>query len=524
MITVTPQGNVYLCDVPLENDYKNQLTFDDLQDQLNYFNSKIVKSFDNYTYIKKDNIIKVGVNIDEIMGCNYLFYRNNGFTNKYYFCFITSKEYINENVTALTIETDVFQTYQFNIEYNISFIEREHVNSDGYGEHTVPETLETGEFIYQDIQKLDIGTSHIVISSTVNPTTLTANNGGTFGGVPSGARYYLCKDTESLKGALNHLSNNGKGDAVLGVFLEPDFITGYNYTQTQWDSAGLYDIPDSIDATEGVGASIPLNPVDIDGYIPKNKKLFINPYFTVIISNNQGGSFIYNIEDFYDSGNHMGDFNLYGVLTPGGSVRLIPVNYKVTNKSVNIDVDPTYKYENNEFGLTLGKLPIGSWSSDVYTNWLTQNGVSIALNTTTGLLNQEIGDHVGHLNTIGNSVINVWQHSLVPHEAQGNLNSGDVTYSHNMMTYTIYISTIKREYAKIIDDYYSAFGYKVNAYKRPNITGRRNWNYVKTIDCNFDGDIPQEDLNILKGMFNKGVTFWHNPNTMNDYSQNNDII
>ena len=220
----------------------------------------------------------------------------------------------------------------------------------------------------------------------------------------------------------------------------------------------------------------------------------------------------------------MGSFNVYGVLTPGGSVRLIPENYKVTNKSVNIDVDPTYKYENNEFGLTLGKLPIASWSSDIYTNWLTQNGVSIALNTTTGLLNQEIGDHVGHLNTIANSVINVWQHSLVPHEAQGNLNSGDVTYSHDMMTYTIYISTIKREYAKIIDDYYSAFGYKVNAYKIPNITGRRNWNYVKTIDCNFDGDIPQEDLNILKGMFNKGVTFWHNPNTMNDYSQNNDII
>ena len=141
MITVTPQGNVYLCNVPLENDYKNQLTFDSLQDQLTYFNSKIVKTFDNYTYMKKDNVIKVGVNIDEILGCNYLFYRNTGFSNKLYFCFITDKEYINENVTALYIETDVYQTYQFDMTFDYSFVEREHVDDDTVGKHTIPESL-----------------------------------------------------------------------------------------------------------------------------------------------------------------------------------------------------------------------------------------------------------------------------------------------------------------------------------------------------------------------------------------------
>lgn len=524
MITVTPQGNVYLCKTPLENDYKNQLTFTNLENQFNYFNSKVVKTYDNYTYIKKDSVIKVGVNIDEIIECNYLFYRNTGFTNKYYYCFITDKEYINENCTALTIETDVFQTWMFDIEYNISFIEREHVASDGYGEHTVPESLETGEYIYQDIQNTSVGDSHVVISSTVNPTTLVANAGASYGGIPSGTCYYLCKDTASLNSALNNLSNAGKGDAVLSIFLAPDFITGYNYSQTPWDSGGLYALPNTGVATEGTGIALNINPTQIDGYTPKNKKLFINPYYTFVVSNNQGGALVYNIEDFYDSGNHTGGFNLYGVITPGASVRLIPENYKVTDESFEIKDDPNYKYETNEYGLTLGKLPIASWSSDVYTNWLTQNGVSIALDTTMNLLNQQIGDQVGHFNTVANSVINVWQHSLVPHEARGNLNSGDVTYAHGLMTYTTYITTIKKEYAKIIDDYFSAYGYKVNSYKRPNITGRRNWNYVKTIDCNFDGDIPQEDLTIIKGIFNKGVTLWHNPNTMYDYTQNNDII
>ena len=524
MVTVTPQGIIYLCNTPLENDYKNQLTFTTAQKQLEYFNSKVIKEFDNYTYIKKDNVIKLGVNIDEIIGCNYLFYKNTGFTNKWYFCFISNKEYINENVTAITIETDVFQTYQFDVTYKTSFIEREHVNSDGYGEHTVPEALETGEYIYQDIQTTDIGDSHIVILSTVNPTTLTANSGGMYGGVPSGALYYLCRDNTALNSALNNLANNGKADSVLAVFLAPDFITGYDYIHTSWDTMGLYLLPNTTSAATGTGIAFNINPTTIDGYTPKNKKCFINPYYTFIVSNNQGGSMVYNIEDFYDNGTHTGGLNLYGVISAGASVRLIPENYKVTNKSFEIEDDPTYKYETNEYGLTMGKLPIGSWSSDVYTNWLTQNGVSIALNTTDGLLNQEIGDHVGHLNTIGNSVISIWQHSLVPTEARGNINSGDVTYGHGLMTYTTYISTIKREYAKIIDDYFSAFGYKVNAYKTPNITGRAYWNYVKTIDCNIEGNIPTEHLNILKGVFNKGITFWHDPTKFLDYSQNNAIV
>ena len=85
-------------------------------------------------------------------------------------------------------------------------------------------------------------------------------------------------------------------------------------------------------------------------------------------------------------------------------------------------------------------------------------------------------------------------------------------------------TSFKFEYAKIIDDYFSMFGYKINIVKVPNITGRRNWNNKKTIDCNFDGDIPQTDLNIIKTMFNNGVTLWHNPSTMYNYSNSYNIV
>jgi hypothetical protein len=84
--------------------------------------------------------------------------------------------------------------------------------------------------------------------------------------------------------------------------------------------------------------------------------------------------------------------------------------------------------------------------------------------------------------------------------------------------------SIKQEYAVILDKYMDMFGYKVNNVKIPNITGRVNWNFVKTIDCNFEGDIPQSHLQIIKQIFNNGVTLWHNANTMYDYSQSNSIV
>ena len=55
-ITVTPQGNIYLCKTKLESDYKNQLTFTNKENQETYFNSKIITTFDNYTYIKNQRM------------------------------------------------------------------------------------------------------------------------------------------------------------------------------------------------------------------------------------------------------------------------------------------------------------------------------------------------------------------------------------------------------------------------------------------------------------------------------------
>ena len=524
MITITPQGQVYLCKTPLENDYKNQLTFANANSQLTYFNSTIQKTFDNYTYIKKDNVVKVGANIDEIIDCNYLFYKNTGFTNKRYFCFITNMEYVSENCTQITFETDCYQTWLFQIEYKQSFVEREHVNDDTVGLHTVPENLETGDYISCKLQPsfYSIPETCFVVATTEQITESYA----TFNQLlPIGLYYYGLTTLKGIQDLIKSLDEKGKGDTVNSVFVTlKDFFYSWG-TMTgvdgQISSSIRFDYSNQIEVNK-------VNYLGND-YVPKNNKLLTFPYSFLQVSNHSGQIVNYNWENFNlldIASDGKIKFNIKGTITPGGSMKAYPINY---NNILN-------DYDDN---IVIGKLPIGAYNNDVYTNWLTQNGVNIGLNVVSSGL--QVASGVGMMATgggalagagnvasgvlsIANTLGSVYQHSLIPDSVSGNVNCGDVNFTLGLTNLEFKRMSIKNEYARIIDNYFSMFGYKINRVKVPNITGRSNWNYVKTIDCNFDGDIPQTDLNIIKAMFNNGVTLWHNPNTMYNYSNSNNIV
>lgn len=268
-------------------------------------------------------------------------------------------------------------------------------------------------------------------------------------------------------------------------------------------------------------------PSTLNGYTPKNKKLLTFPYCFLNVSNNNGSNNTYQYELFndYDEAPNKCIFNFKGVPTIGASVKMTPSNYK------NIQEE-----NHEEEGLMAGKFPTLSWSNDEYINWLTQNSVNIGLGVASNLIT--IAGGVGMIATgggalagagavvsggmgIANTMGQIYEHSLTPNSARGNINGGDINSCSKKNGFFFYKMSIKQEYARIIDDFFSAYGYKVNAYKIPNITGRTNWNYVKTIDANITGNIPQQDLQEIKNIFNNGVTFWHNPNTFLDYSQNN---
>ena len=106
------------------NSYNYIKLFSNEVEQGNYFNSlPSLIIADKTGYIKTREYIDIKVNYDKLIeeGYNYLEF-SNGYKNIY--AFITNKEYRNEKVTRLYYEIDVCQTYQFDFQFDNSFVER----------------------------------------------------------------------------------------------------------------------------------------------------------------------------------------------------------------------------------------------------------------------------------------------------------------------------------------------------------------------------------------------------------------
>lgn len=97
------------------------------------------------------------------------------------------------------------------------------------------------------------------------------------------------------------------------------------------------------------------------GLTVKNNKCYTYPYNYLYVTNNCGTNNIYKYEDF--SSNNC-QFENQLSLSIGCSGRLVPKYYK------------NMEYNEDE-SIALGKYPTCAWSSDAFTNWLTQNSVNI---------------------------------------------------------------------------------------------------------------------------------------------------
>ena len=196
---------------------------------------------------------------------------------------------------------------------------------------------------------------------------------------------------------------------------------------------------------------------------------------------------------------------------------MIPINYN--GSEINCDE-----------GLNLGKYPQLNWATDMYTNWLTQNGVNVAtslvgstaMTVASGMTGNALGV-VGGVSGIANSLNEVYKASLIPPQTAGNINCGDVIASMHENTFHMYRMTIKQEYAQIIDKYFDMFGYKVNMVKVPNTNHRKSYWYTKTINCDVIGSLPNKDIQKIKECYDQGVTFWRSETQMGNYYADNSI-
>ena len=545
---VVPDSDIILIKSPLKLDNYNQITFGSASNQESYFMSLPHLEYDGCTYVRKDGVIRYNTDKEEnpnaprfenLLEYNYCMYKNDSYQDKWFYAFVTDVKYVNDGMSEVTIETDAFQTWQFNLNYMNSYIEREHVSDDTIGLHTLPEGLETGDYVCNAIQNLwsNGKDCYVAAMTTVIPDDLPVNTFHTrYGGVFTGGTIIVFQDYLSACNFTRGMDLINKPEGITAMFMIPKSLCG---TISSWTLCGFTKdshtinfscaVPPYTDTETLLNTASVGRPSTLNGYTPRNNKLFTYPYNYFYVSNTTGMDVDFHYEDFV---NNSPSFKTIGCLTIGGSIRCVPINY---NKLA--DSNTSYNHFNS--GIQGAKYPVCGWTNDAFTNWLTEQSVNNNLAVAGGVAGivaggvmiatgagavAGVGLIAGGIGSIASTMKAIHQHSMIPPQTRGNTNTGDVAYASGSFEFPCYKMSVRYEYAKMIDDFFTMYGYKVNRLATPNIHKRTNWDYIKTIDVNIEGNVPEQDLEKIRSLFNNGCTFWHNTSTFLNYSASNGIL
>ena len=570
---IPPNSDVVLCrGVPIESDYRHTLYFDSVAAQNNYFFSKAFKQFHNVSYQReRRNVITLEIPATQVYACNYLLFKNTSYGEKWFFAFVNSVEYVNDNVTDIYYELDVMQTWMFEYTLSQCMVEREHSVTDKIFENTKPENIGYGELMCGVSQNLL--SSHGLLGEYACVITSKPYSSGD---VPIKLYSQFCPvygyigRAEDMNVIVQEFVRTGWQDAVLSV-------TVGNKLMAQGADETHFDMPKQVPKEDfkfvcyGVTSGINEGEEQFkdqlpNGYKPRNKKLFSYPYNQLWVSNNQGTVNEYRYEDFKidkDGFFHM-EVAASGISSP--ECVLYPLDYRGVAKYY-------------DHALVLTGYPTVPWIGDTYKAYMAMNrnqienavftqganglmntisaflggamtvnnaadmlqaakadasnaGQTVSKTTKTGLRQQAMGGIFSAIGTAGTSVVDymttVWQVeaklkdvSNIPPNVGGLSGAGSVTNALSRFDYSAYYMCVKPEYAEIVDKFFDMFGYNTCTVKVPNTHSRPHWNYVKTIGCEIQGFLPQEAANIIKAVYDHGVTFWKNGDEVGNYTLDN---
>ena len=550
-------SEIIICkNIKLDKNYSNVL---------NYTEEKMVElcranqqaSLSNYSFINQDrNIITTGFSYADCLKCNYIAFQNSDYDNKWFFAFIDDVIFSSDSATQIKFTIDVWATWWDYWQASRCFVVREHVADDTRGLHTVPEDLETGDYMNcyeENFDSLGANISDLcyVLASTTSWKTKKdafsdaeaqePNGGAMYFGVYSGAKFYRMNTEKDVKEALSQMAEAGQIDNVVSVFMAPKILcpekekdsNDASYGDREIKSILLpYSLSKAFNRWDMIGSNI-------DNYTPRNKKLLCYPYSYLMVSNGVGGNSIYKYEDFYytseDESSTMIQFEIALSLVPSISGKIIPRYYKGLSR-------------NYDYGIPLGKYPICAFQTDSYTNWLVQNSVNIlgeritndqmtmGASIATGIVGigasiatgNIAGAGLGVMSTgigVANSIQSMRNHENIPPQTTQSQATGDVTCALGYIAPRVYNISIKPEYARIIDEYFDRFGYKVNRTKVPNLQGRPHWSYIQ-IASNEQigyGSVPSAYMQLINNICQKGVTIWKNHAEIGDFTLDNTI-
>lgn len=517
MSGISPDSNIKIYkNVPLDNTYNHTLYFANLAAQNAYFHgvASVQHSLTAQSYQRvRKGAMRIAVNAENLYTCNYLAFQNHAYGTKWFYAFITSVEYVNDTTSEVTFEIDVMQTYFFDVTLKQCFVEREHSETDELFGNIQPEPVSVGEYI-DSTETGTIGSNansspFIIVAKSADST----HQGNVVDNVFSGCQLiaFRLDDGASLVQFLDNYI--AQPDEILNIYMCPKQLYE-SYIQT-----GGQPLGGNVQATgEDVPVTTCSGTEDFDGYVPKNKKLYTYPYNFVRIDNNSGQSLNLRYE-----------FGLYGTIytsihgTLSSPVRMIlrPKYYKNRNNNSKSE------------SLTLDGYPICSWNVDAYKQWLSQNSIPVALQSVAGVGTSAIAAAfsvhpigamaTGIIGTVAHVLSQNYEASIAADQCRGNIANGNVNFARNEMNFYYTRTHITKEYARVIDDFFTMFGYATNRVKYPNRSARSHWNYTKTVGCVVVGNAPAEDVKAICQIYDNGITFWKNASEVGNYSLSNDV-
>lgn len=542
---VAPQGVVYLGSVPWNPDYRH-VYYDVLGNAPSIISQFCTLSTEGYTYLRESTDIRVPYNADDIYGINYCVYMNN---NKWFFAFVNTITYVNNNTSLLHLEEDIWQTWGASIDWHACFVAREHVSSDGIGEHLInepafPFEVETTEQSFIDystdsviiimtnaVPHINDGTSMFIAQQDINIDGSDPVSGkGRYAGLYQGAKPYAFTNPVTAGHFLDNLNKAGAAESVCAVFLFPEDFLDFD--------DNTHEVTPFLTAKRSQRRYIA--PKKCGGnYVPRNKKLLTFPYSYTNISGMNGT----NLTIQYEKNRNVDD------------------GFQIDIEQI-IPFDPTAKafvtvplYDGSEDGTTdvNGEYIIGtscapqiSWVYGHYQNWAAQNvdmmekrlnldmaeivgtGIGIALVAGVlcppmGLAAAALGSSaiIGGISDMYKAAGEIQSQKKIPDHVMS-ASTDNNYFAINHQGFIIRSKSIMADYARSIDDFFDQFGYEVDRIKVPNRTGRPSWNYVKTVAANVGGNIPADRLAVINACLDAGVTFWHTSDVGN-YSLSNGL-
>ena len=534
--------------IHIDRQYTNVLSYSEAQ-MLELCQSNLVAKADNYSFLRPTGSIMAGFTYAQCLQANYIAFQNPDYSNKWFFGWIDDIIYKGDKNTEITFTVDAWSTWFDKWQKKTCFINRQHTNDDTIGLHTIPENLDVGEVVQERITEdlaygndfgywIAVASNWKIKDGSSGAELSESDKGAQYSGITVydntvfGTQLFFFNITDlsnfrDLVLLLLRTNADGHIEDVQNIFILPNVAIEQSKL-TQHTAKLISDDNTFNFYTMSYDMSPEKFNTDIDkitsfyDYTPKNNKCFVYPYNYLFVSNNQGSNNIYKYEDF---NTEKCIFENQFSIAIGGSGRIVPKNYKGMAT-------------NDDEALALGKYPTCAWSSDAFTNWLTQNSVNMAvsLGLTAGSIASTIatggatapalaGAVMSVAGNIGNTIGQFYQASLLPNINGGQAN-GDVIWACNRNKFTFRQMRVKTEYLRIIDDYFTRFGYAVKSLAMPNITGRSYWNYIE-IGASEEigyGEVPAKYMDTINNACRRGVTIWHNHSKIGNFNLDNSII